>query len=98
MYIIRTAYKSNAQGRGQIVATIDGFEGSKRRQRTVNMDLSKSSDWNHGNAAGVLAEATGLGWHDAIEHDSNDSGTKHGFAWTPPVLLDLTRAAIANNA
>jgi hypothetical protein len=94
MFIIRTAYKSNAQGRGQILATIDGIEGHKRRQRTVNIDLSKSSDWNHGHAAGVLAEVVGLDWHPGIEHDSNDDGTRHGFAWTPPVLLDLTRASI----
>lgn len=71
--IIRTAYKSNANGRGQILAKGLG------KQRTVNLDLSKSNDWNHGHAAGVLALAAGLDWHDGIEHDQSDDGTKHGF-------------------
>lgn len=95
MFIIRTSYKSNASGTGQILATVDGIEGHKRRQRTTAYDPAKSSDWNHGTAAGVLALAVGLDWHDGIEHDSNDAGTKHGFAWTPPVLLDLARQNIA---
>lgn len=73
--IIRTAATSNASGRSQIVAKGGG------KQRTVSVDLSKSSDWNHGNAAGTLALALGLKWSDSIGHDSNDSGTKHGFSW-----------------
>jgi hypothetical protein len=93
MYVIRTAYK-NVNGTPKVLATIDGVQGHKRRQRTVAWDLSKSTDWNHGNAAGVLAQAVGLGWHEGIEHDQNDDGTRHGFAWTPPVLLDLTRTSL----
>ena len=88
MYVIRTQYRTNASGRSQILAKGGG------KQRTVNFDASKSSDWNHGTAAGVLALALGLAWHDGIEHDQNDSGTKHGFAWTPPVLIDLARQSI----
>lgn len=73
--IIRTAYSTNANGAGRIVAKGAG------KQRTVSLDLSKSSEWNHGNAAGTLALTLGLPWSDAIEHDSSDDGTKHGFAW-----------------
>lgn len=75
MVVIRTSYKSNANGTGQIVAKCGG------KQRTVNLDLSKSNDWNHGNAAGTLALVLGLPADVDIEHDSNDSGTGHGFAW-----------------
>lgn len=88
MYIIRTAYKTNPNGRGQIVAKGNG------KQRTVSFDPSKSSDWNHGAAAGELALVLDLPWHEGIEHDMSDDGTKHGFAWTPPVLIDLTRQAV----
>lgn len=73
--IIRTQYKTNASGRSQILAKGGG------KQRTVNYDDSRSSDWNHGNAAGVLGLVLGLTWHDGIGHDSNDSGTKHGFSF-----------------
>lgn len=71
--IIRTEYKTNAKGRGQIVAKGGGV------QRTTSVDQSKSSDWNHGHAAGVLALVLGWPWSGSVEHDSNDSGTKHGF-------------------
>lgn len=73
--IIRTATTSNGSGRPQVIAKGGG------KQRTVSVDLSKSSAWNHGNAAGVLGLVLGLEWHDGIGHDSNDSGTKHGFSF-----------------
>lgn len=90
--IIRTSYKTNANGRGQILAKGGG------KQRTVSVDLSKSSDWNHGNAAGTLIvalTASNMPGSTADEihaelariaalpigHDSNDSGTKHGFSF-----------------
>jgi len=72
--IIRTSYV-NVNGTPKVIAKGGG------KQRTVPMDLAKSSDWNHGTAAGTLANALGWVWNDGIEHDSNDSGTKHGFAW-----------------
>lgn len=72
--IIRTAYTTHpTSGASRIVAKGAG------RQRTVPFDPAKSSDWNHGNAAGTLALALGWKWHSGIEHDMNDSGTKHGF-------------------
>lgn len=46
---ITTTYTSNASGRSQVLAKGGG------KQRTVSVDPSKSSDWNHGNAAGTLA-------------------------------------------
>lgn len=46
---INTKYQTNANGRGQILATGAG------RQRTSNYDDAKSLRWNHGNAAGTLA-------------------------------------------
>jgi hypothetical protein len=88
MYIIRTAYKTNAKGSGQIVAKGSG------KQRTIPFDHAKSSAANHGTAAGTLALALDLPWHDGIEHDMSEDGTRHGFAWTPPVLIDLARASI----
>ena len=74
MNIIRTEYV-NVNGAGKVRAKGGG------KQRTVPLDLSKSSEWNHGAAAGELALVLGWPWSDDIEHDSNDSGTKHGFAW-----------------
>lgn len=83
MYIIRTA--PNPTG-DKIVAKCNG------KQRTTPVDPSKGRDWNHGNAAGTLALALDLPWHDGIEHDHD--GIVHRFAWTPPVLIDLARASI----
>ena len=87
MYIIRTAYK-NVNGTPKVVARCDG------KQRTVNFDAAKSSAANHGTAAGTLALALDLPWHDGIEHDMSEDGNRHAFAWTPPVLIDLARASI----
>lgn len=73
MVIIHTQYKTNASGRGQILARGEG------RQRTVSVDQSKSSDWNHGNAAGTLGLVLGLEWRDGISHRQTDDGTEHMF-------------------
>jgi hypothetical protein len=82
--IVRTEYV-NVNGSPKVRAKCAG------RQKTTNWDLSRSTDWNHGTAAGALILALGQNdsWivGDAIEsidegnaaHDSNDSGTKHGF-------------------
>lgn len=75
MMILRTSYKTNGSGRSQILAKGGG------KQRTVNYDDSRSSDWNHGTAAGTLALALGLSWSPNIEHDMSPDGTKHGFAF-----------------
>lgn len=72
MTTIRTEYK-NVNGTPKVVAKGGG------KQRTINWDLARGTDWNHGTAAGTLALALGLSWHDGIDHDSNDSGTKHCF-------------------
>ncbi len=45
---IVTRHKSNANGRGQVIAKANG------RQRTISWDHSVSADRNHGNAAGTL--------------------------------------------
>lgn len=88
--LIRTAYV-NVNGTPKVVAKGMG------RQKTIPWDLSKSTDWNHGTAAGALilhvqAVSPELQYGDNIvtaairsldagygKHDSNDSGTKHGF-------------------
>ena len=75
--IVRTAYKTNASGRSQIVAKSGG------KQRTHNFDHRYSSDTNHGHAAGMLIREkfpeTIPAWLSGGEHDMNDSGTRHGF-------------------
>lgn len=72
--IIRTAYHTHpTTGASRITAKGGG------KQRTIPFDPAKSTDRNHGEAAGTLALVLGLTWHDGIAHDSNDSGTKHGF-------------------
>lgn len=68
---ITTKHTSNASGRSQVIAKGGG------KQRTVNVDPSKSADWNHGNAAGTLALVLGLKWSDGIQHTSHPSG--HAF-------------------
>lgn len=82
--IVRTTYSTHpTTGAGRIVAKCDG------KQLTTPYDPAKSSDWNHGAAAGNLLTS---GKFDgllisltaeriaAMEHDSNESGSKHGFA------------------
>lgn len=71
--VIRTSYNTTATGAGRVTAKGAG------KQRTIPFDPAVSSERNHGNAAGTLALVLGLSWHDGITHDSNDSGTKHGF-------------------
>ena len=70
--VIRTQYV-NVNGTPKVVAK------GKGKQRTIPFDLARSSDYNHGHAAGTLAVALGLNWHGGIIHDSNDAGTQHGF-------------------
>lgn len=71
--IIHTKYKTNASGRSQVLAKGGG------KQRTVNWDASRSTDWNHGNAAGTLALVLDLKWREGISHRQNDAGTEHMF-------------------
>lgn len=73
MTVIHTKYVTNSAGRSQVKATGGG------RQRTVNWDASRSTDWNHGNAAGVLGLVLGLKWREGISHRQNDAGTEHMF-------------------
>jgi hypothetical protein len=90
---ITTTYKTNGQGRSQILAKGMG------RQKTISFDASKSSDWNHGTAAGALIIHVNSTLHPlerqngddlrraavrSIDggystHDSNESGTVHRF-------------------
>lgn len=74
---IVTQYKTNANGRGQIVAKSGG------KQKTISYDSVYSSETNHGHAAGALiAEKfpeSIPAWQAGGEHDSNDSGTVHTF-------------------
>jgi hypothetical protein len=72
---IRTQYKANHNGTGQIVAKGGG------RQRTVQYADALSSDANHGAAAGELAQALGLEWSDTITHEHLDDG-RHLFVWS----------------
>lgn len=72
--IIRTTYNTHpASGASRITAKGGG------KQRTIQFDPAKSSDRNHGEAAGTLALALGLAWHDGIEHDQSDDGVRHCF-------------------
>lgn len=76
--IIRTAYH-NVNGTPKVLAKGGG------KQRTVAWDLSKSTDWNHGTAAGTLALVLFQGETarriaaEHVTHDQSDDGTKHGF-------------------
>lgn len=85
---VTTTYKSNSQGRGQVVAV--ATIGGKKRQKTSNFDQAKSTARNHGEAAGNLLLANALDTitgglsRDAVDnatHDSNDSGTRHTFSF-----------------
>lgn len=79
---ITTKYQTNAQGRSQILVKGEG------KQLTVSFDPSKSSDWNHGNAAGdflltkVPSLAAVLIVHPQsrpITHTASDDGVIHKF-------------------
>lgn len=70
---IVTTYKTNANGRAQILAKGNG------KQKTVSYDHAQSMDWNHGNAAGTLALTLGVEDHDGMTHETNESGTRHVF-------------------
>ena len=69
---IRTEYRTNATGKGQILAKCRGS------QRTVSYDHDHTPEWNHGNAAGVLALALGLAWSDEATHENLDG--EHRFS------------------
>jgi len=83
MVIVRTSY-TNKNGTPKVIARGAG------KQRTVAWDLSKSTDWNHGNAAGTLldvllspldrAKVVHPSGMQRLGHDQNDSGTLHGFS------------------
>jgi hypothetical protein len=64
---ITTTYKTNLNGTGKITAKGGG------KQRTINYDHSRSIHQNHGDAAGVLALALGLG------PDAAKTATHMGF-------------------
>ena len=70
MFTIITKYKTNANGTGQILAKGGG------KQRTTEYNPAESSDRNHGNAAGVLAQVLGLKWSDDIVHMGFNDGTQ----------------------
>lgn len=86
---VRTAYKTNAAGRGQIVAKAGD------RQKTTNYDDALSMAQNHGVAAANLLLAKGseimanatvadlVARLDAgqVKHVSNESGTVHRFTF-----------------
>ncbi len=65
MQTITVKPTSNAKGTPQRIARGMG------KQRTFNVDLSKSDDWNLGAAAGVLGKV--LGWQpgDRLTGDGN---------------------------
>lgn len=71
---ITTKNTSNASGRSQVIAKGGG------KQRTVNVEQDKGYEWNHGNAAGVLALALGLKDGDIV-HTMSEDGTQHTFTW-----------------
>lgn len=77
MFTTRTEYV-NINGTPKVRARQGG------KQRTMLWDLSQSTDWNHGAAAGLLIrekfpEQIPVWLGTPGHHDSNDSGTKHGF-------------------
>jgi hypothetical protein len=90
--LIKTTKTAAANGAGNVVATVS--VNGKRRQRTVRWDHARSAAWNHGNAAGVLAEAVDLGWSDKVQHDSTEDGRVHLFLWGTDALVELTKQAV----
>lgn len=71
MTTITTTFKSTG-ATGRITAKGGG------KQRTVDFDPRQSANHNHGVAAGTLAKALGLTWHDNITHMGFNDGT-HKF-------------------
>lgn len=72
MVTITTKYNSSNTGAGRITAKGAG------KQRTVPYRHGESAARNHGNAAGTLALALGLTYHEGITHMGFDDGT-HKF-------------------
>jgi hypothetical protein len=74
---IRTKYQTNANGRGQILATSGG------KQKTHNYDDAVSAERNHGRAAAALILAkfpeTANGWLHGGTDESSEDGTVHVF-------------------
>lgn len=74
---VTTAITSTPAGATRYVAKGQG------KQATVKPDLSKSNDWNHGNAAGTLLLKLGTRVLDlpvgSLTHDQSDDGTVHTF-------------------
>lgn len=83
---ITTTKFNNDSGAPKVKAT------AGKRQKTVSYDLSRSSDWNHGNAAGALLLAMDekdgttlgnefvIGLHQGtVQHDISEGGGKHRF-------------------
>lgn len=52
--IVNTTYKTNASGRGQILAKANG------KQRTVSYDDARTADYNHAAGAAALANVLGV--------------------------------------
>jgi hypothetical protein len=72
MLTIVTTYKTNAAGKGQVIAK------GENKQRTVTYDQSKSIEWNHGAAAGTLANVLLSPVQQAkVRHPSGAQRVKH---------------------
>lgn len=85
---IITTYKTNGSGRSQVVAKAAGS------QKTTTFDPERSTDWNHGTAAGALilsmhakAPQTTNSAREFVRsldagygtHESSDDGVRHVF-------------------
>lgn len=80
---VKTTRTSTASGAGRVLATCNG------KRLTSKWDLSKSADWNHGNAAGALLADTGkfdgvlisltADNLDNVEHTASEDGQAHLF-------------------
>lgn len=77
--VITTTFTATAAGATRIVAKSGG------KQATVKPDLTRSADWNHGNAAGTLAAKLGLGAghvHNPMTFVKSDAGGRGTFTIT----------------
>lgn len=70
---IRTRVTHTDSGSTKVKATGAG------KQRTISYDHERSHDANMGEAAGTLALALGLDWHDGITHEQD--GPVHVFTF-----------------